>query len=181
MIKLPVINKGITLTEIPGEIAVYFEIGNCNRKCRGCHSPHLRTPIFRDLYTDLEDMLKYVRAERARGATAVVLMGGTTNGIETAVLVEVINALSKVLPVGIYSGADDGSSINRFLQVNARIIWLKTGAYVASKGGINVAGTNQRFYERCVGGWVNKTYLFRENPIVPHCEEEPDTERSPYD
>ena len=35
--------KGVTLTELPNEIAVFFEIGNCKQHCEGCHSPELWT------------------------------------------------------------------------------------------------------------------------------------------
>lgn len=174
VIKLPVINKGITLTEIPGEIAVFFEIGNCNRKCRWCHSPHLRIPLFKDLYTDLEDMLKYVRAEKARGATAVVLMGGTTNSVHPIDLIDTIDLLSTELPVGLYSGLDN-CTLHRNIQFLTKLKWLKSGAYKAKYGGLNKEGSNQKFCERAADGtWVDKTYLFHENQIVPHCEEETD-------
>ena len=41
--KIPVMGQGVTLTELPNEIAVFFEIGNCKQHCEGCHSPELWT------------------------------------------------------------------------------------------------------------------------------------------
>ena len=41
VLTFPVANKGVTMSEVPDKIAVFFEIANCKQKCRGCHSPEL--------------------------------------------------------------------------------------------------------------------------------------------
>lgn len=160
-IKLPVITKGVTLTELPGEVAVYFEIGNCTLNCRGCHSGHLRTRIHKDLYTDLEDMVAHCVAEKDRGATAIVLMGGTTNNFCPHVIGQVVDRLSEILPVGLYSGLPNNCMFHSHLRNNTRLQWLKTGEYLAYRGGLNTPGTNQLFMQRDGFQWVDKTSQFQ--------------------
>lgn len=160
-IRLPLITEGVTLTELPGEVAVYFEIGNCTKGCPGCHSEHLRTRIHRDLFTDLSELLDYAEKEKARGATAIILMGGTTNGITPQQLGEVIKALAKVLPVGLYSGAAHESTIHLYLMQLHALRWIKTGDYQEAHGGLSQRGTNQIFMERQGIFWLPRTHVFQ--------------------
>lgn len=160
MLKLPVITKGVTLQEIPGEIAVFFEIGNCKRKCKGCHSPMLQIPLKKVHWTDIEEMVHYAELEKSRGATAIVLMGGTTNGILPLSLKVIIERLSKVLPVGVYSGANVNSISTKFLLGIPELTWLKAGEYREKLGGLASPKTNQRFYKRNGQGWEDITKTF---------------------
>lgn len=160
MLKLPVVNKGVTLSEIPGEIAVFFELGNCKRKCKGCHSPMLQIPLKKVHWTDIEEMVHYANLEKSRGATAIVLMGGTTNGVDPYDLQEVIERLSVILPVGIYSGAASSSIIHEFLKSQTKLTWLKTGEYREGLGGLNSINTNQRLYKRTADWWEDITGIF---------------------
>ena len=74
-ILVPVVSKGVTLNELPDKIAVYFEIGECVRGCKGCHSPHLQVPVPHKM--TLEEMCNYAELQIERGANSLVLMGGT--------------------------------------------------------------------------------------------------------
>lgn len=163
MIKLPVVDKGITLTEIPDHLTVFFEIGGCKCKCKGCHSPHLNTPICKDLYTSIVDMRTYAESQKAKGATAIVLMGGTNNyGVTIEKLIGAIKELSKVLPVGVYSGLPCGASASFVLKDIEELQWLKIGDYKEDLGGLDSPTTNQKFFARSpLGFWENKTHLFR--------------------
>ena len=165
MLKLPVVNKGITFTEIPDHITVFFEIGGCKMKCKGCHSPYLHTCIAHDLYTTIEDMKAYVEDQKAKGANAIVLMGGTWNhGVDTQTLVDIIKELSKILPVGIFSGLPCGAAIHhKVLRYIEELQWLKIGDYKEALGGLDSPTTNQRFYTRCSpwGEWEDCTHLFQ--------------------
>ncbi|SHJ82082.1 radical SAM family protein [Propionispora hippei] len=161
MLKLPVVNKGVTLQEIPGEISVFFELGNCKQKCKGCHSPMLQIPLGKVHWTDIEEMAHYAETEKSRGATAIVLMGGTTNGITFIDLMKTIKRLSKVLPVGIYSGAAVSSITTLSLKAIRSLTWLKAGEYREELGGLNSMTTNQRFYKRISEDeWSDITAVF---------------------
>lgn len=160
MVKLPVVNRGVTLAEIPGEIAVFFEIGNCVRKCKGCHSPMLQIPIDKELWGDVENMAHYAELEKSRGATAIVLMGGTTNRVDPMELKKAVERLSEILPVGIYSGASVNSVATKFLKSIPALTWLKAGEFKQSLGGLNSMTTNQRFYQKTASGWEDITASF---------------------
>ena len=172
-ILVPLISSGITLNEIPGRIAVYFELGNCTQGCPGCHSPHLTQQQVLAI-TPIEELEGIAETQATKGANAIVLMGGTTNGIAEVDLITLCERLSNILPVCLYSGRDDLVA-DQVVAEGAGLTWLKTGSYQEKRGGLDSPTTNQRFYE-CrphhqytvdgiyIGSYVefiDQTYLFQ--------------------
>lgn len=153
MPKYPVVDITVSLNELPGEMAVALVFGNCTQKCKGCHSDYLQTPIFTDLWQDLEVLKTKVKKQRDHGATAVVLMGGTTNGVEPGDLEKLIKELATILPVGIYSGLPEKALYHKFLRGIEGLTWLKTGSYIEELGGLETPGTNQKLYQRDNEDW----------------------------
>lgn len=142
-ILIPVVDTGITLNEVPGHIAFYVEIGECTQRCPGCHSPHLWKYVQHK--TSFEDLIRKILDAKEEGADAVVLMGGTTNGLTEGTLKAIIQIISCVLPVALYSGSDNiGEDMKYLTQTD--LTWLKTGSYKESKGGLRNPETNQRFF-----------------------------------
>ena len=141
---LPLANHGITLAEVPSETALFLEIGLCEIKCLGCHSPHL-TCRNCEFYTDeqVENLINsYLKNYPA--ITAVVFMGGLHNtGVDKQALRKLIERIR--VPVCIYSGKEE--DLKELAEWN-NLKWLKTGAYVARLGGIEDASSNQHFYEK---------------------------------
>lgn len=137
--KLPIMNKGITFTEIPDEIAVYFEVGNCECRCKGCHSEYLWGDTGAK-WMDAEDMLAY--AERQAVADTIVLMGGLHNGVlkEDILYDFVVPFQLEGYKVGIYTGEEEAPNWCYDLD------YLKVGAYKEELGGLDKETTNQRFY-----------------------------------
>lgn len=162
--RYPIVNKGVTLTELPGEVAVYLEVGNCTVGCPGCHSPHLSKEIFpKPQWTHFSDIAEYVLREKKRGATAVVLMGGTSNGFNDGALVFLLELLSRILPTGLYCGdIEFGSGRGQAIMTMwTQLTWLKLGAYVESRGGMNTSKSNQRLLKRNPNGtWSEMTHKF---------------------
>lgn len=156
-ILIPVVSTGITLNEVPGKVAFYAEIGECTARCPGCHSEHLWCPVANKM-TLATLLAKTIRA-KDQGADAVVLMGGTTNGIPEETLQTIINALSGILPVCLYSGRDD-TLLDTKLLLESKLTWLKTGSYKHALGGLQSTTTNQRFYEKVGKTVVDKTRYF---------------------
>lgn len=156
--KLPVMGKGITLNELPDEVAVYFEIGDCKQQCKGCHSPHLWEHDGVE-WLDLEEIKAYIKTQR--GATAVLFMGGTTNyGIEPKDFIEnIIKPLSKDYPIGLYHGDSP------FYLDKSCLTWIKTGRYIESQGGLTSPTTNQRMYYLVGDEWLDITTYFRKEKI----------------
>lgn len=143
-ILVPVVSTGITLTEIPDRITYFIELGNCTQHCAGCHSPYLADSVIsRPTLAGVERMV-----ERAaeRGANAIALMGGTTNGISDDDLITILTTLSCILPVCLYSGSDDAEH-DKYIAQKSGVTWLKTGSYREERGGLSSPSTNQRFYK----------------------------------
>ena len=169
---IPVANEGVTFTEVPDRISVFFNIANCNAHCKDCHSPYLWKNTRRKTVTDI---LNYAQTQTDKGATAIVLMGGTTNGIDEDVLVKLINLLDEIAPVCLYSGSDD-MTLNFRIAINSHLTWIKTGSYQPKFGGLDKLTTNQRFYHKdgiavTMNNWAienvsptftDETYKFRE-------------------
>ena len=160
--KLPVASLSITLNEIPNHFAVAIELGNCKQKCAGCHSPWLSIPLRKQSWTELETIMRHVNEQVKKGANAIVIMGGTHNGVPTDDLISAINILSCYAPVGLYSGLTDEAPIHQHLKNSSKLKWLKTGGFVLKLGGLTSPRTNQRFYERQDDNtWEDKTKLFQ--------------------
>jgi anaerobic ribonucleoside-triphosphate reductase activating protein len=143
-ILVPVISTGITLTEIPDRIAYFIELGNCSKHCPNCHSPYLSDTVISP--PDLAGVERMVEHAAERGADAIVLMGGTTNGISDDDLITICQTLGSLLPLGLYSGRDDEER-DKEIARRGSLHWLKTGSYQEELGGLDSPRTNQRFYE----------------------------------
>lgn len=161
---LPIRNITTTFVEIPGEVAVAFEVGNCTQNCPGCHTKAfeqmLSAPPISEIMYGPELLL---RAETAKtlGCTAIVLMGGTTNNVPPKSLARIIDALSRILPVGIYSGKDDFDTLKDYKGLK----WIKTGSYVAALGGLDNPKTNQKFF-------TGEDVVVMNNGVYDHTETE---------
>ena len=142
---VPVVSTGITLNEVPDHIAFYVELGECTQHCKGCHSPHLWCAL--ESKTDLEDLLALAQDAVDKGAKAIVLMGGTTNGLSRDDIITIINTLDWVAPVCLYSGSDD-EDVNMDIAYHSNLMWIKTGSYKEELGGLQSPKTNQRFYRK---------------------------------
>lgn len=160
--KLPVINISVSLNEIPNHIAVAVELGNCKQKCHGCHSEWLSIPLPKKSWMELETLMYQINKQVKRGADAIVLMGGTHNGVSTAELIEAINILSHYAPIGLYSGLPEKAEVHkRLMSADVKLSWLKVGNYDAKCGDLTSPNTNQHFYQKNgKGTWEDITFLF---------------------
>lgn len=148
--KYPVANIGLTISELPGETAVYIEFSGCTQRCQGCHSPELHEVQEQDLLTLEEIILNVaVLVEKYNpDITAVLLMGGTANeGMTEEDLEKLVGELAATtkLQVGLYSGVNEYP--DKYLYWSD-LMWLKTGAYKEALGGLEESTTNQRFYKK---------------------------------
>ncbi|PWM76709.1 MAG: hypothetical protein DBY32_11335 [Phascolarctobacterium sp.] len=161
--KLPVVDTTITLTEIPDHISFTIMLGNCCRKCKGCHSSYLQYKLPERMWTDIEQIVDKAKKAKKQGATAILFMGGTTNGIKPEVLQYAIEQCAKILPVGLYSGAEYGSIYNVILRRDPNLTWLKTGEFIEALGGLDSETTNQQFFirDKKKGTWKDITHVFR--------------------
>lgn len=176
---IPVAYTGVTLTELPEKIAVYFVLGDCHQHCPGCHSPELGEPI-KSPWT-MTELCSYAANQISKGANAILLMGGTTNNIRKDDLILLINLLAAIAPVGLYSGSDD-DDLHYEIANHAHLTWLKTGSYQKEKGNLESPTTNQRFYRKEIAycgrnsfdiqrttRLIDQTYLFQKRKDEQSC------------
>lgn len=155
--RLPVVSEGITLAEIPNRLAVYFEIGNCTLHCKGCHSKHLWDSMKDDCTDSLNDIMYYVDRYYETGANAILFMGGlrSSNVPPLKFITCILRPLyEKGYDIGLYDGGEwDGwiEKASRYCK------WVKVGPYIEKLGGLDNSTTNQRFYEKIDGKFVDKT------------------------
>ena len=144
----------ISFSEIPMEGAsLCIWVAGCGRRCKGCHSPQLRNhdgiPLTKsNLYKEILNGLPYI--------TCVVFMGGEN----TPEVLELLRWIKKRFPSlkrALYAG-----SRNVEVDYKVNLNDLKLGEYREAQGGLRSPYTNQKFYEKVNGLWVDVTFRFHE-------------------
>lgn len=147
------VDYDIVFQEVPGEVSLALNISNCQFNCEGCHSPHLREDIGRDLEKDLPALLgKY-----AGMITCVLFLG---EGYDRNTLIDLVSSVrAKGLKTAVYTGRNiplGGSVYDLALTVGAPD-YLKYGPYVGELGGLSSPKTNQRMYR-----WDSESVSYRD-------------------
>lgn len=137
---LKVYNYDIVCQEIPDEITLALNISNCPNHCPGCHSPWL----WRDEGEPLtQERLASLVEPYQEAVTCLCIMGGDREPQEVARLLQVTRKLWPHLKTAWYSGREQlpaGFDITSF-------DYIKLGAYIAERGGLTSATTNQKLYK----------------------------------
>lgn len=149
---LKYVDTKVVFQEIPDEITLAINISNCPYKCKGCHSPYLRTntgePLFPEVLNELIDNNK--------GITCVAIMGGDSNPAEVNALTFYIKSIYDNIKVAWYSGRQELSN-----DVNlGNFDYIKLGPYKEEFGPLNSRTTNQRLYRVCSGKLEDITHKF---------------------
>lgn len=164
----PVVSYSVSLQDIPNHIAFVINMGNCTKGCEGCHSKDVMGYDACNLTkrVPLEEVLAEAYKVYKQGVRVCCIMGGTTNdGVTKASLTALINILSLIFKVGLYSGSDgdiNDEGINSYYAYCTPLTYLKVGSYKKELGGLSSDKTNQKFYERdwLDGEWHDRTSLF---------------------
>lgn len=139
MIKYIPKETSIVFEEVPGEVTLALNISNCQNRCEGCHSPHLRCNIGEELTTEVLDEL----IKKNEGITCVCFMG---EGNDKEALQNLISYLNEnylgKLKIGLYSGREAVDEDFYWNNLN----YLKIGPYKPDCGPLNKETTNQRMY-----------------------------------
>ena len=151
----------ITFAEVPDEISLSIAITNCQGRCEGCHSPHLRENIGSDLLLALPELL-----DKYDGLiTCVCFLGEGNDGQSLIEAIKIAN--NRGLKTCLYSGRES-CDIYKYVKLD----YLKTGPYIKDLGGLTTMGTNQRMYKITYPDTgepklENITYIFRKNLLYP--------------
>lgn len=132
----------IVFQELPHEITLALNLSLCPNRCKGCHSPGLRTDIGHVL---TEELLTDLLMNYGSGITAVCFMGGDNDPYEVVRLTAFLKSQTITpVKVGWYSGCEGLPVIEEFpLSI---FDYIKLGPYIAEKGPLNRPTTNQRLY-----------------------------------
>lgn len=147
-------STAVVFQEVPGEISLAINITNCQGRCPGCHSPHLREDIGQELLPDLPQLIY-----ENDGITCILFMGEGNDPIGLQDCIDYVKL--RGFKTCIYSGQE--------LQVPPyrNLDYIKYGPYVEELGGLNKPGTNQCLLKhtddtRCdLCAWEDITHLLQ--------------------
>jgi len=138
---LKYVNTGIVFQEIPDEVTLAINIGNCPCRCPGCHSRYLWEDIGLPLNTDAIDEF----VERyGNDITCIAFMGGDSEPKEVNALALYVHEEHPQLKVAWYSGR---------VRIPAGVVktdfdYIKVGPYIKHLGPLKEKTTNQRLFRK---------------------------------
>lgn len=128
----------IVWQEVPGEVALAYTITGCPVGCKGCHSVD-SWPVGSG--TPLTEQHLATQLSRYQGLiTCVLFLGGEWQ--PTALIAQLRQARAAGLTTCLYTGYDTIP-----LSIREHLTYLKTGPWIAARGGLDNPATNQRFYD----------------------------------
>ncbi|MDD4609347.1 MAG: 4Fe-4S cluster-binding domain-containing protein [Bacteroidaceae bacterium] len=136
---LKYVDYDIVGSEVPDEITLGITLSNCPFRCRGCHSPQLRSDIGTPL---LPAVLEGLLLRYGDAVTCVCFLGGDSDLLALQQLAQLVHAVNSTLKVAWYSG-------RTFLPSSfdlSSFQYIKLGGYEESLGPLTSRSTNQRFY-----------------------------------
>lgn len=131
-------SEEIVWQEVPGETSLAYTITGCTVGCKGCHSVDT-WPIGSGIELTEEYYLGRLR-EYEGMITCILFLGGEWHPTELLKMLKI--AKQHGLKTCLYTGLDTIST-----EIKKELDYLKTGPWIASMGGLNNKGTNQKFIE----------------------------------
>lgn len=134
------VNHDIVFQEFPDEVTLAINISGCPNGCPGCHSPHLQ----QDTGDELTGERLTALVENYRGEiTCVGFMGGDADPARVFRLAALLKEhFGPTLHTGWYSGRTQVPAARDL----AHLDYLKLGPYIAARGPLSAATTNQRMF-----------------------------------
>jgi anaerobic ribonucleoside-triphosphate reductase activating protein len=128
----------IVWQEVPGEVALAYTITGCPVGCKGCHSVD-SWPVGSGEPLTQEHL--QLQLQKYRGLISCVLfLGGEWQ--PTALLKLLKQIKNEGLETCLYTGYENVS-----IALREQLTYLKTGPWIAARGGLESPTTNQRFYD----------------------------------
>lgn len=139
----------VVFQEVPNHISLAFYVCGCPLKCPGCHSPELwtektGTPLTLPLFSAL---LKQYQNK----ADCILFMGGEWHPHDLVGFLKEARRLH--FKTALYTGLDDISD-----SLKEHLTFLKTGPWIASRGGLNAPTTNQVFKDLTTNTVLNSLF-----------------------
>lgn len=145
---LKYLNTFISMQEVPGEIAMIFEVSGCPHRCDGCHSVELWGNNGQDL--TVEKLIFEIKHYKDF-ITCICFFGGEWDLVHLNMLLKKCRDLN--YKTCLYTGASDVSS-----NLRSHLDYLKTGRWNDVLGGLNSPATNQKFINLNTGECLNHIF-----------------------
>ena len=131
------IDNSVVFEEIPDKVTLAFSITNCQNRCKGCHSAHLRCDIGEILD---ENVIDEKFAKTIKMCNCVLFLG---EGYDKEGLIRLNNYIKNKYNVetAIYSGRDEVED-----DLFEYFDYVKVGSYKEECGPLNKKTTNQRLF-----------------------------------
>lgn len=131
------IDNSVVFEEIPDKVTLAFSITNCQNRCKGCHSAHLRCNIGEVLD---ENVIDEKFAKTIKMCNCVLFLG---EGNDREGLIRLNNYIKSKYNVetAIYSGRDEVED-----DLFEYFDYVKVGSYKEECGPLNKKTTNQRLF-----------------------------------
>ena len=124
--------------EVPGEVALAYTITGCPVGCKGCHSVD-SWPVGSGSPLTQEHLAQQLQKYRGL-ITCVLFLGGEW---QLAALLKLLKQVrNERLETCLYTGYESVS-----ISLREQLTYLKTGPWIAARGGLESPTTNQRFYD----------------------------------
>ncbi|QGM79945.1 anaerobic ribonucleoside-triphosphate reductase activating protein [Otariodibacter oris] len=145
------VSEDIVWQEVPNEVSLAFLISGCPLGCKGCHSAYswdsrvghlLSEPYFEERLTLYQNLI-----------SCVLFMGGEWHPEELCSLLTI--AQQRGLNTCLYTGLEKEQIPDYILS---KLTYIKTGRWIAERGGLNSLTTNQRFIHLKTGEVLNHLF-----------------------
>lgn len=148
-------SEDIVWQEVPGETSLGYTITGCPVGCKGCHSVDT-WPVGSGLVLEPDYFKK--RLQDYQGLISCVLfLGGEWQ--PNALYDLLVIAKEQGLKTCLYTGYESVS-----IKLQSKLDYLKTGPWIAERGGLDNPNTNQVFTELRTGRVMN--HLFWPQPEI---------------
>lgn len=145
---------GLSHQEVPNESAICIYISGCPNRCRDCHYPELQDWLNGEI---LRNQLPNIIDLYYSQATCVCFLGegGCSQESKNELLDYVKYITVRGVKVYLYSGRD--VSIEEWMDC---FDYVKLGSNKEEQGDLHSKTTNQRFFQKKNGVFVDRTELF---------------------
>lgn len=132
------LREKIVFQEVPGEIALLFQVTGCSLRCRGCHSSELWNKNNGDILTNQKFESLIIKYKGL--ITCILFFGGEWSASD--LIEKLVLAKKYGLKTCLYTGEEKISE-----EISTRLDYLKTGPWIEALGGLDSKMTNQKFID----------------------------------
>lgn len=145
-------SEQVVWQEVPNETSLAFLICGCPLKCKGCHSAESWKTTSGQILT--ENYLIHKLKQYQGLLSCVLFMGGEWHADQLLALLKCVKA--ERLNTCLYTGLEYDEVPTNLL---GELTYIKTGRWIAERGGLNSLTTNQRFIDLRTGENLNHLFI----------------------